>query len=287
MITNLFANKKIPKNRQSAARGRNTPGGFTLIELLVVIGIIAVLAAMLLPVLAKAKEKAKRAQCINNLRQIGIGVNVYAGDNNDRVVQVRLDPYGGNVTAFVQLDLNVADANGLKSIGLVVETNTPDIWTCPDRPTLPNYNATYGEWNVGYQYFGGITTWFNPLYPPGGAGTKAFSPIKLSQSKAWWCLAADAVMCGANGWGKPVANDQGNPQCYVNLPPHVNGTSSFPAGGNELFCDGSAQWININQMRMLTTWDTNDRKCYFYQNPQDFSRQFQSGLASSQLVPQP
>jgi prepilin-type N-terminal cleavage/methylation domain-containing protein len=69
-------------------KGRQRSRGFTLIELLVVIAIIAILAAMLLPALATAKEKGRRAKCICNLRQIGTALLVYGGDNQDGLIPV-------------------------------------------------------------------------------------------------------------------------------------------------------------------------------------------------------
>jgi len=93
-----------------------------LIELLVVIAIIAILAAMLLPALASAKEKAKRTQCLSNLRQLGVSSTLYAGDNSDTLVPVR----SAN-GVWVQHCINPPQQNAWKGYGMDISTNAgPD-----------------------------------------------------------------------------------------------------------------------------------------------------------------
>jgi prepilin-type N-terminal cleavage/methylation domain-containing protein/prepilin-type processing-associated H-X9-DG protein len=70
-------------NRSRSLNGGGRFASFTLIELLVVVAIIAVLAALLMPALTAARARARGATCINNLRQLGMGLHMYAGDNNE------------------------------------------------------------------------------------------------------------------------------------------------------------------------------------------------------------
>src|SRR5690348_14826760 len=157
-MNRALCNSPRAQRSRSARRNLSLQGAFTLIELLVVIAIIAILAAMLLPALAVAKEKGKRVRCLSNLRQLAIGVNIYAQDNQDKILRARDIP-GQNL--FVQVCLNPPEQAAAATMGLVVQSNTASVWTCPNRPGFPLYEASYPQWDIGYQYFGGITNWHN------------------------------------------------------------------------------------------------------------------------------
>jgi prepilin-type N-terminal cleavage/methylation domain-containing protein len=140
---------------QTRRRGK---GAFTLIELLVVIAIIAILAAMLLPALAKAKERAKQARCISNEKQIALGYLLYIDDNQNWLpVAGQPDPTGvAPCRWFTEISPYIATAN--TNIDTLVAKGK--VVTCPSAlienaipKNVPTWQA-YGGYGHNYYYLG-------------------------------------------------------------------------------------------------------------------------------------
>jgi hypothetical protein len=140
---------------QMQSVGKKSParGAFTLIELLVVIAIIAILAAMLLPALSKAKEKAKQTTCVSNLKQMGIALSLYTGDNNDYfpyTIQNGTQGNSVNIAWYQLLIPYLPNKSSGAELGTTsdTKTNVNAVFVCPTavfKTTLPPYALTYAR----------------------------------------------------------------------------------------------------------------------------------------------
>ncbi len=229
---------------------------FTLIELLVVIAIIAILAALLLPALAGAKERAKRAGCVSNARQFLFAVHMYANDSDQRCPSGASDSMTPNgvlddsipvLSASIRTQM-VQYAGSYKMLGcpsLGAPFNTAEGW----------YESGYG-YVIGYNYLGGHANTPWPLLPGGEAW---YSPQKLTEVSTN-IGPSSPLLTDMNDWspgygGSVVPHSRGGAVQangdFSNA--GADGASAITlgaVGGNVGSMDGAVTWRAIKAMKL-------------------------------------
>jgi prepilin-type N-terminal cleavage/methylation domain-containing protein len=204
--------------------------GFTLIELLVVIAIIAILAGLLLPALAGAKDKGKKISCINALKQLTYATLMYADDNDQRL------PYDGHADPhWIRKEFRdvLHKKYSVQRSQFYCPSNP--LWNRDDFWQWPGTDETV----TGYIYYVGNTNYNNNLglYPRRPPIQPVFA-IKLSDTPYFPVIWTDINRKFNDSWFRP-----GDPNPLVRGVNHFDTRGKAPAGSNEGYMDGHVEWV--------------------------------------------